>query len=88
MRRILLVLSVAALMAVMMVAMAAPAFADKGGGHCLTNSTDLPTPSGCTEPHKNTAVFTYRGPEEAPGSTAQGGKPGYSGTGACHGPHC
>ena len=96
MRRLLLVLTVALIMAAMVAAMTAPAFADKGGGHCFTTSTtsvDRPTPLGCTEPHQNTAIYTFRGPEEAPGSSAQGGKPGFSdpigsGLGACHGPHC
>ena len=82
MRRILLVLSVAALVALMVVVMAMPAFA-RG------NPQPVDTPyAGVRGEHTATCVETLRGPADPPGSSARGGNPGYQVTNHTVGPGC
>ena len=96
MKRIMVLLTMVALMAVMMATSVAPAFA--APGHEITNPrailTDLENPdapyaSGSSDSYLNggTYVVTYKGPESPPGSGAAGGNPGSSGY-TCHGPGC
>ena len=96
MKRILVLLSVVALMLAMMATSVAPAFA--APGHEITNPrailTDLENPdapyaSGSSDSYLNggTYVYTYKGPASPPGSDAAGGNPGYTGE-TCLGPGC
>ena len=83
MKRILVLITAALVMAAMIVAMSMPAIA-------MGNPTGKSNPYALVyaEPHGNTYVLTYKGPESPPGSEAAGGNPGYTEPGTCHGPHC
>jgi hypothetical protein len=82
-RRIISVITVAALMAVMLVAMAAPAFAHSGG----SPGPNTGGPSGHENPYADNhrygkdakggqCITTYKGPSTPP-DDASGGNPGY-----------
>jgi len=71
MKRFIMVLAVGALMAVMLVAMAAPAFAAQYGKDNPYASLDKPS-----QGDKGACVDTYDGPNSPPGATAVNGNPG------------
>ena len=96
MKRILVLMTVVALIMAMMATSVALAFA--APGHEITNPrailTDLENPdapyaSGSSDSYLNggTYVVTYKGPESPPGSGAAGGNPGSSGY-TYHGAGC
>ncbi len=86
MKRIIMMLTVTALLVAALTVTAAGAFA----APCQSGN-----PSACPDPgsHGTTVVGTFEappaesGPEAAPGSSAQGGNPGF-GSGNCRGPGC
>jgi hypothetical protein len=86
-RRMILVVTAVALMAVMLLAMAMPAFA-----HTVSNPHDPANPyaTGTAGPGE-TAIYTYKAPPAygypAPGKKAAGGNVGDTLNG-CHGPAC
>ena len=86
MRRIMLLVTAAFVMAAMTLAMAMPAFATPG--HDITNKNNPANPYAYGYSNKTeTYIYTYKGPESPPGSSAKGGNPGYTG-GTCRGPGC
>jgi hypothetical protein len=80
MRRIISVLAVAALVALMVAAMAMPAFAKWNPNEQINPYAE---PNG--EP---ACVTTYKGPSDPPGSSARGGNPGFQFTGHIVGAGC
>jgi hypothetical protein len=91
-KRILLVLTVALVMAAMVALSVSPAFA--APGHSITNpqGKDNPYASGYSDA-QDTYVYVYQAPPAqggaAPGSGAAGGNPGYvDQIDGCHGPGC
>jgi hypothetical protein len=75
MKRIFLVMAVAALMAMMMAAMAAPAFASRGPSENNPNYNTAPV-AAPSPPQSGGCVSTYKAPT-AVGSDAAHGGPGY-----------